>query len=168
MKKYICKSCGGDLVLRENNFWECPYCHSVWQDETVRHDAEEILKIVGDYNEAQKAELVANIRRQLYDAINEQYTDSEKITSLCRRLKEYLPDDFMANFYEIANGKDLKRTADLINNINVDVYGEYVEGVLKFMIKSFADVFHLPLVNLVERAYSKTDKETPKHKQMQT
>jgi len=155
MTHYICQTCGGELVRGEDGSWICQYCKNSYLDEQANANAELLKELFDEF----KLEQIANLRRNLYDAINAQYTDSAEVRRVCGEIKKLLPDDFMANFYEIANGKDLKRTADLINNINVDAYGEYVEGVLKFMIKSFADVFHLPLVNLVERAYSKTDKE---------
>lgn len=159
MKKYICQSCGGELLQGANNSWKCSYCQSTWYDETVQRDAEEILKIVGDYNEAQKTERVSNIRRQLYDAVNSKYINSEEILRLCRRLKEFLPGDFMANFYEAANQEDRMAVSELIDSIDPEECSSYIEGILTFMIKSIIPEYHLPLVNLVERAYGKDDNE---------
>ncbi len=154
MKMYICRTCGGALEQRQDGSFECTYCRNVYLDKEAKANAEMLKELLDEF----KLDTVSNLRRNLYDAINEKYVDSEKIIAICRKLKEYLPDDFMANFYETVNQNDLAKTVALINGINADAYSEYIEGILKFIIKSFTPVFHLPLVNLIERSYSKTDK----------
>ena len=154
MTNHICKTCGGSLLL-ENGVWVCKYCGNTYEDDSVKKEEEMLRSLLDEY----KTEQVANLRRNLYDALNAKYIDSESIVGICRRIKEYLPDDFMANFYEIANANDNKRTAEAINAIDVSVNSEYVSGDIDFILRSFTSEFHLPLVNLVERAFAKKNKQ---------
>jgi len=155
MKNYICNTCGGRLERLSGDLWKCPYCGSEYQNEKVLSDREMLRSLLDEYKE----EKVANLRRNLYDAINEKYTDSEKILSLTARLKEYLPDDFMAGFFDIANSKSPREVANAINATDAKKHSEYLDTIIGFMLKSFCPEFHLPLANLIERAYKNTDLE---------
>jgi len=155
MTHYICQTCGGELVRGEDGSWICQYCKNSYLDEQANANAELLKELFDEF----KLEQIANLRRNLYDAINAQYTDSAEVRRICGEIKKLLPDDFMANFYDVANKEDKKQTAELINCIDPAEHGGYIDGVLNFMLKSFSSEFHLPLVNLVERTYRDKDAE---------
>jgi len=155
LKIYQCTICGGTLSQIGDGLWECDYCHRTFKDESIKREAEDLVRAILD---TKQQEQISNLRRTLYDAINAEYTDSDEIVRICGEIKALLPDDFMASFYAVANSDNDKATAKAICDIDVKKDGEYVEDVLNFMIKSFRSEFHIPLVGLIEQAYSKTDK----------
>jgi len=149
----ICKTCGGTLVQRDAYLWECTYCNNTYTDESVRREEETLRSLL----DGMKIERVSNLRRNLYDALRAEYTDSEAVRRICFEIKTILPDDFMADFFCCVNGTDVKASAEYVNSIDVNVHGEYVEIIIDFMLRSFVGEYHLPLAGLIERAYRETD-----------
>jgi len=156
----FCKTCGAALSQRDAYTWECNYCHNVYSDKSVKEETERLLRTLISED---KCEKVANLRRNLYDALNAEYTDSEEIVRICGEIKALLPDDFMADFYSVANSENEKSTAEYINKIDTAKHAEYIEGILHFMLKSFSSEYHLPLTGLIERAYRGKDLEKLAH-----
>jgi len=153
MTTNLCKTCGGALVQLDDRTWECKYCKNVYEDESVMKDAETLRSLLDE----QKIEKVSNLRRNLYDAISEKYTDSEEICRICASLKALLPDDFMANFYYTANHATPKEISRAIRDIEVEGNESYIDGIVEHMLSSMRSEYALPLQNLVERAYKNTD-----------
>jgi len=152
MELHICKTCGSTLVRRDESTWECGYCHNTYSEEKVKSESELLRSLLDEY----KTERLKNLRRNLYDAINAKYTDSDGIIRICGEIKKLLPDDFAANFYYVANSANVKQTAECINGIDVEENREYVDGIIDFMLRSFCSEYHLPLAGLIERAYRGT------------
>jgi len=155
MTNYVCKTCGGRLISKDDATWECEYCKNVYADENVKRDTDTIRKLL----DAQKIEQVNNLRRNLYDAVNAKYIDSEEIVRICSAIKALLPDDLMADFYHTANAKSEKETAEYINSLDVTECGEYAEEIIKFLLRSFSSEYHLPLAGLIERRFRGEDHE---------
>jgi len=149
-----CKTCGAPLTQRDEYTWECGYCHNVYSDRSVRDEAESLLKRL---LQADKLEKVANLRKNLYDAVNEKYTDSNEICSICGKIKALLPDDFMANFYHTANRGTPKEICEAIKSANAVADISLVEGMVRHIVRSLHSKYVLPLQNLVERAYKETN-----------
>ena len=82
MTHHICKTCGGSLI-NGNGAWICKYCGNVYEDDSVKKEEEMLRSLLDEY----KTEQVANLRRNLYDALNAKYIDSENIINICRRIK---------------------------------------------------------------------------------
>ena len=146
----ICPVCGGKLEKRETEF-VCLYCNGVFQEDTVQDIEEKMNNMLDKF----KQELVANTRTQLWDAIHEKYLSSERILNLSRNIKTYLPDDFLANFFEFVNTKShtQEQINEYINNIDYKEYYYLVDVVLDFMIRSLEPANLLCLNNLIENAY---------------
>jgi len=155
MTNYICKTCGGVLTPGAAGEWTCKYCGNTYVDENVKRDTD----VLRSFLDEQKIEKVNNLRRNLYDAVNAEYTDSDEIRRICSEIKALLPDDFMADFYYVANGSNQKQTAEYVNAIDTAENRDYVEGIIRFLLKSFCSEYHLPLAGLIERAYRGDDLE---------
>ena len=145
--------CGGKLTSLGGSRWECPYCLSVYDEESVAKNT----KFLQEAFDEAKTEIVCNLRRNLYDAVNDEYISSVKVKDCCVELKKYIHDDFAANFYEIAVGNNVKQLTKHIRKINVDKHYDEIESLIRFLIKSIQHEYLLELNNLVERAYKQRD-----------
>ena len=110
-----------------------------------------------DLLDGAKRERIANLRRNLYEATNAKYIQNSRILNVCAEIKQYLPEDFLANFYEVATGNDVKAITAFIRDTDVRENYALLDYIIPFLIRSLQEEFLLELNNLVERAYKKTD-----------
>lgn len=150
----FCKTCGGPLTQCDEYSWECGYCHNVYSDNSVKKESENLLRTLMS---EQKVEQVANLRRNLYDAISEKYTDSEEIVRICNNIRTLLPDDFMANFYYTANHGTPREVVEAVRAIDSEAELGSIEGIVMHLVKSMRSEYALPLQNLVERSFKNTN-----------
>ena len=153
LESYECQRCGGGLSEIEGGNFRCGYCGAVYH----RKSAEENTRRVEQLFDEVKREQIRNLRRNLYDAVNEEYLSSEKVRECAAELKKYLPSDFAACFYEVAVGNNVKQLTKYIRKINVEDNYSEIEYVVRFLIKSLQTEYLLELNNLVERAYKQRD-----------
>ena len=151
--EHRCKRCGGELKNTDEGRWSCPYCSCVYDEAVVQKNTKSLHE---EFDEV-KREIVCNLRRNLFDAVNEEYISSEKVRECAAELKKYLPDDFAACFYEVAVGNNVKQLTKYIRKINVEENYSEIECVIRFLIKSLQTEYLLELNNLVERAYKQRD-----------
>ena len=151
--EHRCKRCGGELKNIGEGRWSCPYCSCVYDEAVVQKNTKSLHE---EFDEV-KREIVCNLRRNLYDAVNEEYISSEKLRECAAELKKYLPDDFAACFYEVAVSNNVKQLTKHIRRINVEENYSEIECVIRFLIKSLQTEYLLELNNLVERAYKQRD-----------
>lgn len=151
--EHRCKRCGGELNEIDGGKMKCPYCACTY-DRAV---AEKNTRTLHDEFDDIKREVVYNLRRNLYDAVNEEYISSEKVREYAVELKKYIPDDFAACFYEIAVGNNVRQLTKFIRKINVEENYSEIDTVIRFLIKSLQTEYLLELNNLVERAYKQRD-----------
>ena len=110
-----CKKCGGELVENSGKY-ECTYCHSVFYEDNLKRE----LEVLNSLLDKDKQEKVANLRQLLWKELQEKYTNSREIVRLCKEIKSYLPDDFYANFYEVANSGNAEKVNSFLDNIDVE------------------------------------------------
>ena len=151
--EHRCKRCGGELKKIGEGRWSCPYCACVYDEAVVQKNTRSLHE---EFDEV-KRETVCNLRRNLYDAVNEEYISSKKVRECAAELKKYLPDDFAACFYEVAVSNNVKQLTKHIRRINVEENYSEIECVIRFLIKSLQTEYLLELNNLVERAYKQRD-----------
>ena len=68
MTNHICSTCAGDLVRNDTSGWKCRYCGNVYEDENVQKNTDLLRQFLDEH----KFEKVANLRRNLYDALIEE------------------------------------------------------------------------------------------------
>ncbi|MBE6584880.1 MAG: hypothetical protein E7649_07930, partial [Ruminococcaceae bacterium] len=151
--QHRCQECGGELHITESNLWVCNYCGNVYEE----HVAEQNTKNMRAMFDEAKQEIVCNLRRNLYDAVNAEYISTIDVKSCCLEIKKYLPDDFAANFYEIAVSNNVKRLTKYIRHIDVQKNYCEIDSIIRFLTKSLQTEYLLELNNLVERAYKARD-----------
>lgn len=152
-----CRRCGSDKMNTDGDNYVCDYCGTVYKKEKATEYLDEIKSIFGDALASQKEEQIANLRRVLWAAVNEEYTDSIKISTVCRDIKKYLPDDFQANFYEIAAGLNDEKIIEFLSAVDVDENRMYADDVVEFMIKNMRQKTLPAVGNYIERAYKLYD-----------
>jgi len=150
----FCKTCGAPLEQIDAYTWRCGYCHNEYSDKAVQEESERLLNALMSQK---KLEEVANLRKNLYDAINARYTDSDEICRICMNIRALIPDDFMACFYYTANHGTPKEICEAIRGVDARENISLVEGIVKHMVKSMRTEYALPLQNLIERAYKQSD-----------
>ncbi len=148
-----CPRCGGELSKQSDTQWRCVYCGCSFDDATATKNTQTMHEM---FDEA-KQETINNLRRNLFDAVNAEYISSFDIKNTCTELKKYLPDDFRANFYDIACGHNVQALTAAIRKIDVDEHYDDIEYIIKFLIKSLQPGFLFELNNLIERAYKGKD-----------
>ena len=159
-----CRVCGSERLEEQNDgTYVCGHCRSRFRE----NDLEEYKKTIrselrGVVTEAlvcQRAQDVANIRRNLFEALQEEYTDSYKIIGYCRDLKRLLPNDFQANCFEALNNGGKKEVNAMLESVDEKGAGRfYVKDILEFMVKSLMPANLLPLKSLAERALKDKEK----------
>ena len=148
-----CKNCGGDLTQIGDSQFKCAYCGSVFTGETVEKHMEELRRLFGD----SKLEAISNARKNLYDAVNAEYISSQLVHECCMAIKQLIPDDFQANFYETAIGNNGRKIAKAIRKIDVKENYDCVETMIKFLLSSLQSEYILETGDLIDRAYKGTD-----------
>ena len=159
-----CRVCGSERLEKQNDgTYVCGHCRSRF----CENDLEEYKKTIrselrGAVTEAlvcQRAQDIANIRQNLFKALQEEYTDSYKIVGYCRDLKKLLPNDFQANCFETLNNGGKKEVNAMLKSVDEKGAGRfYVKDILEFMVKSLMPANLLPLKSLADRALKDEEK----------
>lgn len=151
----LCKSCGGDLRQLGEEQYKCDYCSCVYDSKAVEQYADDLHRLLDEL----KIEAVSNARRNLYEAISAEYISSTRVHECCVILKQLLPDDFQASFYEVATGNNLGEIAKAIRAIDAKENFNYLEGIIRYLLQSLKTEYALELNDLIARAYEKNDPE---------
>ena len=157
--KIICPYCGSPSIKSiDNLLLKCEFCNGKFTKETSDKEIEELIEDKIDealFN--QKQEAIANARNNLWQEIHKNNIDSIQVIKWCQKIKEYLPKDFQANFYEIASNENQKLLNQTIAKIDVNKYEGYLEDIINYMIKSLTEDNLLVMNELIERGYKGKD-----------
>ena len=149
----LCKNCGGDLHAIGDGKFKCEFCGSVFEEKVVVDYADEMHKLFDEF----KLEAISNARKNLYEAVNAEYISTTRVHECCVILKQLLPDDFQANFYEIAIGNNPRRIAKAIRRLDVTENASSIDTMVRFLILSLQSEFVTEVGDLIERAYKGSD-----------
>ncbi len=149
----VCPRCGGELQFIEvTDKYKCTYCNSYFEEEKVINIQAELNKVFDEI----KQEKIAHLRQRLYEAINEKYQSKDKIVSISREIRNYLPDDTMATFFEKLN-TNINDINDYLNNIDINENYYLLDLIIENMIKSMEIGNILTLNNFIDNAYKNND-----------
>ena len=99
-KEFRCRKCGAVGIKKNGDIFKCTVCLREFRAEIEEGKMIEEMHTLAD---KVKAERVSSLRKLLHEKVSEEYTDSEGIVEICREIRSYLPEDFLARFYEVAN-----------------------------------------------------------------
>ena len=151
-KQYHCKNCGGaNTVKVEGDSFKCHFCGTIVQLETAQEYMDEVRKVLGDALAEQKEEQVANCRRNLWQATHAEYISSTEVLNYAQELKKLLPDDFQANFYEVATQGTPKQINEFLRGVDIAKNGSYIEDIADYILRNLESSTVLPLKDLITR-----------------
>ena len=148
-----CQNCGGNLAELSDGKFKCEYCGSIFTSESVEKHMEELHRLFDET----KREAISNARKNLYDAVSAEYISSTLVHECAMALKQHLPDDFQANFYELAIGNNPRKLAKAIRRLDVVENASAIDTMVRFLILSLQSEFVTETGDLIERAYKGSD-----------
>ena len=101
MEKHLCQCCGAPLEKYEN-YYECPYCGSRFEDDFEEKAA---VRLVDVLNEA-KLESLSNAKRVLYNTAHANNISNQAVSDAAFKVLAIDPDDLLANFYVASIDED--------------------------------------------------------------
>jgi len=150
MEEFCCKNCGGELFpYQVEGTLKCKNCGSVFTNSEAEKEKAFLENVLDEI----KREKLINLRKRLWEQVNRAYIDSNAIVSVCREIKTVHAEEFLANFFEVANSGTAQEVNEFLDGIDVKTEYASVETVVNFMIKSLQPENLLAVNNLVERAY---------------
>ena len=152
MQEFVCRRCGGQLKS-EGDLHTCLCCGKQFREDILQKETA-VLSILLT---AEKQEKLANLRQLLWEAVNREYTDTEEITRVARSIREYLPDDFRATFYELVCSGRKKDCSKFLKQIVVTEHTDDMEEIIDFLLKSLTDMWLLPVGQLIERSFNHSE-----------
>lgn len=152
LKQYRCKNCGGaDNFKTDGDTCECRYCGSIVRVDTAQEYMAEVRKVFGEALAEQKEEQVANCRRNLWKAMHAEYVSSEEVLNCVHELKKLLPDDFQANFFEVATRGTPQQLNSFLSGVDIVKNGVYIEDMADYILRNLESSTVLPLKDLLTR-----------------
>ncbi len=153
--------------MQIGDIFECEYCHRQYNDIVIERAYKKLENsLKAKFGDLVHEEIVKNeqekfrpLLSQLWQKSQEKYTDSKAILQICKQIKEIYPDNFIANFYEVANSGSVSQINEFLNGVDVVENSCFVEDIVNFLIKSLEMGNVASLNYLVERAYKNTDME---------
>ena len=151
LKKLSCRCCGSDEIIIENMYCKCAHCNSTYLVDKAKEYAEELRSVLGDAFDEQKLECIANARKNLWVATHADHISSEAVITYAQELKKLIPDDFQANFYELAVSGTNKQINAFLNDIDTETHGFYISSIVDFLLMQLESSNVLPLKELITR-----------------
>ena len=160
-----CPVCGEHGLEKRNDEYFCKYCGSTCTDDAaerayrrlVESMEERLGKALDEAFRKEKEERFYALRNNLWEKAHEEYIDSAAIVEICKKIKEIAPHDYVAEFYQVANGAPLKKLIQFLNQTDVTEQALYIERMLEFLLKSLTSELIAPVNYLIERAYKNTN-----------
>ena len=158
-----CMVCGGRLEKQESGIYKCDYCGAEYERTDIEQYVKAIRMLlreeVSDALAEQRNRDIGNARQNLYAEIKAEYISSNNVIVCCHKLKEYLPEDFQANTFEILNSGSKKQINKWLDNIDEKGEGRYyIKDILDFMLRSLVTANVLSLKSLADRALNGEEK----------
>lgn len=153
-KANMCPHCGGNLILT-NNLFTCEYCNALFDE----YDTDCIENKINEALDEIKQGKVAELRRRLWDETHKEYLNKNEILNVSREIRNYFPDDLLANFYEKINNSNASEINEFLNDINYDDSYSYMDIIIEYMLKVSESRNLSTLKNIIEKTYKDKNKE---------
>ena len=158
-----CRVCGDKLEKQVSGIYRCDYCGAEYErtdiEQYIKAIRQSIREEVNDALAEQRNRDIGAARQNLYDEIKAEHINSYNVIGCCRKLKEYLPDDFQANTFEVLNSGSKKQINKCLDSIDEKGEGRYyIKDILDFMLRSLVTANVLSLKSLADRALNGKEK----------
>ena len=167
MQLIKCPLCGNtDMLIKVddagNGSWRCGCCDSNFTERLAKREYEKleaaieagiasIGSVVSEALKQERERKYDNLRSMLINKVKAPYVDSKAIVEICRDILAIVPDDFLADFLEVANSAAHDEVAEYIKRIDVEENAVYMELVLDFIIRSLTEKYIVPTAALLDR-----------------
>ena len=167
MQLIKCPLCGNtDMLIKVddagNGSWRCGCCDSNFTERLAKKEYEKleaaieagiasIGSVVSEALKQERERKYDNLRSMLINKVKAHYVDSKAIVEICRDILAIVPDDFLADFLEVANSAAHDEVAEYIKRIDVEENAVYMELVLDFIIRSLTEKYIVPTSALLDR-----------------
>ncbi|MCD8206234.1 MAG: toll/interleukin-1 receptor domain-containing protein [Clostridia bacterium] len=151
---FQCSVCGGELKKEEGGNFRCVCCGAAFSEK--RENVEETVKrVLGE----EKYAMTSAARRNLWRAMHSPEIDSGECAGYARALKSFIPEDYYANFAEIANSKGDREVSEFLSSSTEADMETYADAVLDFMLRSMTPGTLPAVSGYIERAFEKDAKK---------
>ena len=167
MEHIKCPVCGNtDMLSRtggpNSDSWLCGCCDTQFAERLAKREYEKleaaieaglenIGSVVSEALKNEKRNEFDNLRFQLIKKVKSDFINSKAVVQICRQILAIVPDDFLAEFFEIANSASYREVAEYINGIDENENAVYMELVLDFIIKSLKEDYIVATSALLDR-----------------
>ena len=163
-----CIHCGAPKVEPlGGGAYRCTYCGDVFSADDItgygmrvqKELAQQVSGAVSEQIIKQRERDIGNARQNLYAEIKAEHINSCNVIGCCRKLKEYLPEDFQANTFEVLNSGSKMQINKCLDSIDEKGEGRYyIKDILDFMLRSLVTANVLSLKSLADRALNGEEK----------
>ena len=154
LDQLYCRVCGCEELEERGGVFVCPCCEATFKPE---QETERLLAEIEALQDKARVEHIAALRRRLHQRLQEEYTDSDAVVQICRQIRSYLPEDTLACFMEVANCGTDEEYVEALRELDPVLDPAVTEAAIRFTLKSLRAELLLPLEELIERAYKRTD-----------
>ena len=155
LEQHLCPECGADLKSIGKDEYVCKYCgKGPFTYKRIENDfLSGVSSLIDKSAYNAKNEQLANLRKRLYELTRKaEYCDSDAIKRVCEEIKKIMPEDFLADFYLVANGGNKKEVNAFIEDIDVEKHFDSIDWVIEFMLRSLKSEYVTSVSYLIEKA----------------
>ena len=134
LEELICPACGSNEL--ENSSEEEFFCHSCGRTFREKNKCVDIEKAILLSLDAQKLNLYSNAKVNLWKETHQEFLSDESIDYWVNEVKKYSPDDFFANFYNLATFYGPETINNYIRDYLENGNFEFADEVLRYLIKT--------------------------------
>ena len=163
-----CIHCGAPKVEPlGGGAYRCTYCGDVFSADDItgygmrvqKELAQQVSGAVSEQIIKQRERDIGNARQNLYAELKAEHISSYNVIGCCRKLKEYLPEDFQANTFEVLNSGSKMQINKCLDSIDEKGEGRYyIKDILDFMLRSLVTANVLSLKSLADRTLNGEEK----------
>ena len=155
LRQIKCARCGGELIKNES-IYKCSSCNATFIEDYITQNE----KIISQFLTELKQEKVAALRQRLWEQTHAKYLSSTEIQNIAKEIRNYLPEDNLAKFYEVACSNNKKEIIEFINNIDYTQNYYNLDLIVEFMLRNLNSENLLSVNNLIEKAFKEKDLKT--------
>ena len=150
-----CVWCGAPLQ-KEGEGYFCKHCGRAYKDDGIEQAYRRLVEgieaqfgsAISDAQRKEKEERFYALRANLWEKSHASNVDSRAILEICREIKGIHPYDFVACFFEVANGPSVKELVEFLDKTDVKENAVYIDSVLDFLLRSLSQELIFCLLRL--------------------
>ena len=152
MKVFECQRCGGQLKT-EGEIHTCLCCGKQFRDDILQKEIDTLTALLS----AEKFEQVSHRRQLLWEESHKTYIDTQALGRAAHELRQLLPDDTRAMFYETACSDNYREMVKYLKKLDISAGKEHLEEMVAFLIKSLRPQWITHVAGFIDSAFNHHD-----------